>query len=192
MHRATLNSGQIEPCTLVACQRGDREAFRVLYDAYKDKIYSLAFYFIGGDDAVAREIAQEVFLKLFSLIGQFRGGANFNTWLYRIVANVCMDECRRRKRLVQLDHVDAILASGNGTPEDDLSRKHVAKRVRDAVARLKPKLRLPIVLRYVEELSYEEIAAALGCSQGTIASRLSRAHRTLAGELEHLLPDIKA
>ncbi len=186
MQQVALNGSRIQPWMLEACQKGDREAFRVLYEIYKDRVYSLALLFSGGNDA-ARDLAQEVFLKLFSVIGQFQSGSSFDTWLYRIVVNVCMDEHRRNRRLVFLDHnADVFLRSGDGTPEDDMSRKSVTECVRRAVSELKPKLRVPIVLRYIEGLSYEEIAAVLRCSPGTVASRLNRAHRALAKKLEHL------
>src|SRR5687767_16032666 len=86
---------EVTPATIEACRRGDREAFRVLYEAYKDKVYSMALYFFHGDAATAADITQHVFLKLLGSIGQFRGESGFSTWLYRFVVNACVDRTRR-------------------------------------------------------------------------------------------------
>ena len=170
-----------------ACQRGDREAFRTLYDSYKDKVYSIALNFSGGNEEAARDITQDVFLKLFSSLKSFRGSSNFSTWLFRVVVNACMDEHRRRRRFVPLeDSVPPEKLMASHSQERDAWRKQLSSEVGVALAALSPKLRLPIVLRYVEGLSYEEIAAALGCSAGTVASRLNRGHKFLARRLSHL------
>ena len=79
------------------CRAGDRDAFRALYDLYKDRVYSIAFYFLNGDPSAASDVTQQVFLKLITSIGQFRGEAEFSTWLYRLVVNACVDVARGRK-----------------------------------------------------------------------------------------------
>src|SRR5689334_5715902 len=84
---------------IAACQQGDREAFRTLFERFKDRVYSIALRF-GGDPAVAMDIAQDTFLKLFSSIGDFRGEASFDTWVYRLVVNSCFDHKRRSWRLI--------------------------------------------------------------------------------------------
>src|ERR1700731_336993 len=81
-----------------ACQRGDPEAFAQLFETYKDRVYSIALRF-SGDPATALDIAQDTFLKLLSHIGEFRGEARFDTWLYRMVANSCLDHKRRGLRI---------------------------------------------------------------------------------------------
>jgi RNA polymerase sigma-70 factor, ECF subfamily len=170
-----------------ACQRGDLEAFRTLYESYKDTVYSIALNFSGGNQEAAKDIAQEVFLKLFSSLKSFRGSSNFSTWLFRVVVNACMDEHRRRRRFVPLEEsLPADKMMSNQSQERDAWQKQLAGEVRVALEALSPKLRLPIVLRYVQGLSYEEIAHALGCSPGTVASRLNRAHKFLARRLNHL------
>ena len=98
---STASAPDLDRNVLAACQRGDREAFHVLFEKYKDKVYSTALYF-SGNEATARDVSQEVFLKLFTRIGQFRGDANFSTWLYRMVANACVDQQRKVRRLVPL------------------------------------------------------------------------------------------
>src|SRR5579863_10029801 len=85
-----------------ACRQGDREAFRRLFDAYKDRVYSMAVYALHGDAVAAEDVTQEVFLRVFTRIRQFRGESEFATWLYRLVANACVDEQRRHRRYVLL------------------------------------------------------------------------------------------
>jgi RNA polymerase sigma-70 factor, ECF subfamily len=170
-----------------ACQKGDLEAFRTLYESYKDSVYSIALKFSGGNEDAARDIAQEVFLKLFSSLKSFRGSSNFSTWLFRVVVNACMDEHRRRRRFLPLEgSVSPERITSSYSQEHDAWQKQLAGEVSAAVGALSPKLRLPIVLRYVQGLSYEEIASALGCSAGTVASRLNRGHKFLARRLSHL------
>ncbi len=170
-----------------SCQRGDREAFRLLFEQYKDRVYSVALYFFGGDGATAGDITQQVFLKLFGKIGQFRGGSEFTTWLYRLTVNACLDEQRRRRRWLPSAEAERAGAATERRPQEDyFARVEVADSVRDAVASLRPKLRVAILLKYFEELSYEEIALVTGCSKGTVASRLNRGHKALAAKLGHL------
>jgi RNA polymerase sigma-70 factor, ECF subfamily len=170
-----------------ACQRGDREAFRTLYESHKDAVYSIALNFSGGNEEAAKDIAQDVFLKLFSSLKSFRGSSNFSTWLFRVVVNACMDEHRKRKRFVPLEgSVPPEKIVSSQSQERDAWQKQLASEVGTAVAALSPKLRLPIVLRYVQGLSYEEIARVLHCSAGTVASRLNRGHKFLARRLTHL------
>jgi len=176
----------IDSRTITACQQGDRAALRVLFEEYKDRVYSIAIYSMSGDEMAAADVTQQVFLKLMTRINQFRGDSEFATWLYRLVINTCHDEHRKRRRFVSL--ADAFLesrASGE-SPRARYARKEVSGRVQSAIAELKPKLRWPILLRYVDDMSYEEIAAVLGCSKGTVASRLNRAHKALGRKLKYL------
>jgi RNA polymerase sigma-70 factor (ECF subfamily) len=177
--------GDISPEILEACRRGDREAFRALYEAHKDRVYSIAFYFFHADGEAAAEVTQQVFLKLMREIGRFRGDATFSTWLYRLVVNACVDRTRRHRHEAAGQEpavLDTIAAHG-ASHEDLFARREVAASVQQAVAALPAKLRAAILLRYFEELSYSEMAAALNCSIGTVASRLSRGHRLLARKL---------
>ncbi len=170
-----------------SCQRGEREGFRVLFETYKDRVYSVALRFTGEPSA-ALDIAQDTFLRLFAAIRGFRSEASFETWIYRVVVNCCLDHKRRSRRLVPLP--DGFLMSLRA-PGDSLGEILRAERngwVRAAVEHLSPDLRMAIVLRYTEGLSYEQIAEVLGCSQGTVASRLNRAHKKLERRLSHLVP----
>jgi RNA polymerase sigma-70 factor, ECF subfamily len=170
---------------IAACQLGDREALRTLFEVYKDRVYSIALYSLGGTETMAADVTQQVFVKLMTRINQFRGQSEFTTWLYRLVVNTCLDEQRNTRRFVPLADVTIPTISGD-SPRAEYTRKELSMRVQAAVSQLKPKLRWPILLRYVEDLSYEEIASVLACSKGTVASRLNRGHQALARRLHHL------
>ena len=169
-----------------ACQRGDREAFRVLFETYRDKVYSIAVYSVGGDKSLADDVTQQIFLKLFTAIRQFRGDSEFTTWLYRLVINACMDERRRRRRLLPWEDSSTIQPTDKKPQEERYARLELAGAVQHAIGELKPKFRLPILLKYIDGLSYEEIASVMGISKGTVASRLNRGHGQLAKQLSHL------
>jgi RNA polymerase sigma-70 factor (ECF subfamily) len=182
-----LSDQQIGAGIVAACRSGDRDAFRVVYELYKDRVYSIALYFFHGDPAVASDVTQQVFLKLMTSMSQFRGEAEFSTWLYRMVVNVCLDAARRRKSdhvIADESHMEAY--AGPPSQEQDYARAQAAVSVRAAVSALPPKFRIAVLLRYFEDLSYEQMAKALHCSMGTVASRLSRGHRILADRLKGL------
>ena len=126
-------------------------------------------------------------MKLMTRIGQFRGSSEFTTWLHRLVVNCCLDERRKQRRFVPLAEFGLTKTSRRQISQaTTYARRELAGQVQAAIADLKPKLRWPILLKYVEGLSYEEIAAVLGCSKGTVASRLNRGHKALAKRLGHL------
>ncbi len=174
-----INDGIIE-----GCRKGDRDAFRVIYDIHKDKVYSIALYFFHGNTATASDVTQQVFLKLITDFEQFRGDSAFSTWLYRLVVNTCIDTARRtRHHPVQIDKTVLETIAADGSQEADLAQRQTASSIRNAISSLPQTFRLAILLRYFEDLSYQEMANVLNCSMGTVSSRLSRGHRLLAGKL---------
>ena len=201
-----MNELHNEERLIEACRLGDRESFRQLFELHKDRVWSVALHFIG-DEAAARDITQQVFLKLFTAINHFRGEAGFSTWLYRMTVNACLDEQRRRRRFLSFD----IFKTDDGklnlmnkqqarqiehgmeqlVQEDQHAQIELSAAVKSAVKELKPKLRIAILLKYFEGLSYEEMANVLGCSTGTVASRLNRGHKELARRLQHLHGEIE-
>lgn len=181
--KMTLENAARDP-VIIACQEGDLEAFQLLFEKYKDRVYSIAFHYCGNKET-AHDISQQVFLKLFSTIGHFRWQSEFSTWLYRLVINSCHDEQRRWKNWLLFGE----LAEGNNLRttnniEADYTHIEMSVAVREAIATLRPKLRIPVLLKYIEGLSYKEISMILNCSEGTVASRLNRGHKALAAKLE--------
>jgi RNA polymerase sigma-70 factor (ECF subfamily) len=171
-----------------AARRGDRNAFKVLYDRYRDRVYNLAFYSLG-EALWAEDVLQIVFLKIFRGLSGFRYEAELSTWIYRIAVNECQNQLQRRGR----KHVplEAILGSDEEFDQDDLPDAKQLERerreiLRDAVMDLSPKLRSVVVLKYVEGLAYDEIARVLECAPGTVASRLNRALAQLETRLHPL------
>ena len=118
-------------------------------------------------------------LKLLSKIGEFRGEAKFESWLYRLVVNSCLDHRRAGRKWSPLM---TLRASGDSVLQR-LLRTEVEQSVQQVVAKLAPELRMVVILRYTEELSYDQIAEILGCPLGTVASRLNRAHKLLERRL---------
>ena len=185
---ANLSGRELSTAIVESCRSGDRDAFRALYDLYKDRVYSISLYFFHGDPAVASDVTQQVFLKLMTSIRQFRGDAEFSTWLYRLVANACMDTARSRKSdavISDRSRMEAFAAPGS--QEEDYARAQMGDSVRAAVSALPPKFRIAVLLRYFDDLSYEQMAKALHCSMGTVASRLSRGHKILAERLKGVM-----
>ena len=180
-----LSDREISAEIIESCRLGDRDAFRALYNVYKDPVYSISLYFFHGDQAMASDVSQQVFLKLMTGIGQFRGDAGFSTWLYRLVVNACLDAARRSKPdSTHSDRLRTDAFARPGSQEEDYARAQMAYSVRAAVSALPPKFRIAVLLRYFDDLSYEQIAKALHCSMGTVASRLSRGHKILAERLQ--------
>jgi RNA polymerase sigma-70 factor (ECF subfamily) len=190
--RAVMSEPIIDERVIEACQAGDREAFRLLFETYKDRVFSIAVYSFGGDEAAARDASQQIFLKLMTSIVQFRGESAFTTWLYRLVVNSCTDEKRKRRRFLPFAEGAPMGQLEEKKPQEKRYAKlEIAGSVQAAITELKPKLRMAILLKYVEDLSYEEIASVLGCSKGTVASRLNRGHKALARKLAHLRNEVQ-
>jgi RNA polymerase sigma-70 factor (ECF subfamily) len=177
----------IDDRTIEACQGGDTEAFRLLFESCKDRVYSIALCFFDSDEATAKDVTQEVFLKLMTTISQFQSRSEFSTWLYRLVTNACLDRKRALRRFLFFGSGRELqVPDQRKSVEDGYIQREVEASVRAVIAGMKPKLRMAILLKYFEDLSYDEIAAALGCSKGTVASRLNRAHQILARKLSHV------
>lgn len=181
-----LGHPEISADIIESCRQGDRDAFRVVYETHKDRVYSIALYFFHGDAQTASDVTQQVFLNLMRSFHRFRGESAFSTWFYRLVVNTCVDGARKAKsRAIRLESYERESIASQASQDDNIAQTEMAQSVKAAVSTLPPSFRLAILLRYFEELSYEEMAQALNCSVGTVSSRLSRGHRMLA---EKLLP----
>lgn len=182
------------------CQRAKgedfEEAFAGLYRLYKDRVYNVA-YRITGNSADALDAAQETFGILFRKLQGFRFDSKFSSWVYRIAVNASIDLKRRSsaRRLAPIEELGQTQArttagaaqSSVSEPESAFATRELEDEVQRAMNALSPKLRAIIVLRHVEDLAYEEIAEVLGCSLGTVKSRLARAHEALGKTLGTVL-----
>lgn len=188
---ARMTENRTEQDLLAECGNGSCDALESLFMAHHKRVFSVALNFFGGNEGIAEDVTQQVFLKIFASPAKFRGTAELTTWLYRITINACIDEQRKSRRFSFLADLFRIgEPKTNRTQDEKFYQKEVSGEVRRAVATLKIKFRLPIVLKYVENLSYREIAEVLECSEGTVASRLNRGHKLLARKLEHLKSEI--
>jgi len=170
---------------LADCRKGDRQAMSQLFELHQRRVFSIALNYFGGRREIAEDVTQKIFLKLFTNFS-FSGNSEFTTWLYRITVNACTDEARRSNRFVDLSGIFGRRESQSEVQQILIEKSDISEMIAAEIAKLRPKLREPIVLRYVEGLSYQEIADVLECSQGTVGSRLNRGHKQLAARLGHL------
>jgi RNA polymerase sigma-70 factor, ECF subfamily len=161
-------------------QKGDRAAFSALVRRHQDRIYRHLLHLTGSREE-ALELAQEVFIKAWEALPDWRPDAQFHTWIYRIASNAALDVLRRRKVVqfvVLQDDYDEL--SDSPGPEAQLQARQGLRALDAALARLAPEQREIILLREVEGLSYSELAAFLDIDEGTVKSRLARARAALA------------
>jgi RNA polymerase sigma-70 factor (ECF subfamily) len=160
-----------------AAAAGDAEAFDLLMERYGERVFRLALRMLGNRED-AEDIQQEAFLRAYRKLHTFRGDASFGTWLYAITARLCISRARRSqgRRIEVREPVEALYDAGHD-PEERLAATEAAARVQQTLDRLSPPDRLLILLKYVEDLSHEEIARALGCSVESSRSRLAHAKR---------------
>lgn len=176
-------------------QRGDRAAFNVLVLKYQHKVLKLVNRYVRNE-AEAEDIAQEAFIKAYRALPSFRGDSAFYTWLYRIAINTAKNSLvSGRRRLVDYDldmqdpddyRGQTLLKEGD-TPEAMLLTDEIRQTVQEAMEQLPDDLREAIMLRELEGLSYEEIAAAMDCPVGTVRSRIFRAREAIDKKLKPLL-----
>jgi RNA polymerase sigma-70 factor, ECF subfamily len=180
-----------EAALIERCAAGDEIAFAELVSEHQRMVLQLALNLLGDRDE-ARDLSQEVFLRVFRTIGRFRGQSSLKTWIYRIAVNQTRNRhrfWRRRHRADQVSleaHVAAhgdFLSGADSGPDGAFAQKELAARLKSALDGLPFDQRTAIVLREVDGLSYEEIAYSLGVAVGTVKSRLTRARHTLRQQL---------
>ncbi|MGI6358752.1 MAG: sigma-70 family RNA polymerase sigma factor [Bacillota bacterium] len=171
-------------------QTGDSQAFDMLIERYQTKVYNMALR-LTGEQQDAYDLAQEVFLKVYRYLAQFRSQSTFSTWLYRIVTNSFYDEMRKKKRrptvVVSLDEtietsdgeITRELPSSDSGPEELSLQHELQQLVQQALRSLPEDYRVVLVLRDLESHSYDEIAQILDLNLGTVKSRISRARLAL-------------
>jgi RNA polymerase sigma-70 factor (ECF subfamily) len=164
-----------------------RVAMGILYERFRERVFNVALRVVGNGDE-AGDVLQDVFLLLFRKIHRFREQAFFASWVYRITVNVSLDHLRRRRRAPLPTAREELLDGPQETgelsgPERRLAGRDLQTHVRTALHTLSARLRIVIVLRYLEGLAYTDIAEILECTVGTVKSRLNRAHAAMRREL---------
>lgn len=170
-----------------ACLNGNQTAWETIVRQHWRKVFNLAYKFVGKHDE-AEDLTQDIFLKIFKALATFDRRANFQTWLISISRNLCIDHYRsvRKERETIAREVDAATlspASVEISPLASLERRDLRELVRQALDHLPPALRTAVVLRDLQELSYQEIADQLGLPEGTVKSRINRGRIELARQI---------
>jgi len=167
---------------------GDEEAFGVLVNKYKTKMYHLA-YSLTHDAQVADDLAQEVFIKAYFALDKFKGKSEFGTWIYRIAINHCRDFLRKKNRIIQIpleNIIEKISTRESDILPEEKEQEETKRRkiIHTTIQTLPDKYRTILSLRDIQDFSYNEIARILVISPGTVDSRLHRARKMLRTKLE--------
>ena len=181
---------------ILRCQKGERKAFDELFGRYQQRIFNSILHFLG-DDAESLDVCQEVFIHVFRSIKGFRGDSSFFTWIYRIVVNLARNRYKQkyRRRKVVAETVETEDGQGpleravshEPSPERVFQNKELNLAIRQELAALHVDQRMPLVLREIEGLAYEEIASILKVNHGTIKSRIARGRMILQEKLQKYL-----
>jgi len=179
------------------CQAGDTEAFDELVTRYRTRVFSMIYNMVHSEQD-AWDLAQDSFFKAWKSINRFRGQSSFYTWIYRIVVNVTIDWLRKKRvqgagtefddatQLRQVDPASKTVPKTEALPFEMMQRNEIRARIDKAIDQLSPEHRAVILMKEIENMQYHEIAEALGCSIGTVMSRLFYARK----KLQNLLRDI--
>lgn len=184
-----------EEAGLVARSRGgDTLAFDELVTRYRDRIHMHVYQIVRNEED-ALDLTQEAFVRAWRSLSRFDGKSRFSSWLYRIATNAAIDLCRRRRNRPQteidggpmmIDAASRTTPSRDPAPGDAMDHREIRRRVEAAFLDLSPEHRAVVVLKEIEDLSYDEIAARIGCSIGTVMSRLFYARKKLQSLLRDL------
>jgi len=192
--KTTDNSSTSDEQLVEAAKKGDMAAFEELVARHRDKIYARAFSMMRNEEE-AIDLSQEAWVKSWQRLQQFQGDSSFGTWMTRIVINLCLDQLRRRKRqrtesIEEMDEesggVERQMPVVVANPTERLERGELRKRIDAALGQLSHEHRTVLVLHEFEEMEYKEIARTMGCSIGTVMSRLFYARRKMAVLLANL------
>ena len=198
MKQEVGNESQADADVVRRCRGGDADAFGEIVLRYQDRIFATVYRIVGHPED-ARDLAQEAFLRSFAKLDTFREGARFSTWLYTIALNLTRSELRKRKtrRKVRAVSLDGTAdpedgrcpepASSGEAPDTILGRRELYGLALREIERLPEEAREVLVLRDMQDLSYEEIAQVVECPVGTVRSRLHRARGTLREALAPLV-----
>lgn len=176
--------------TLRRAQKGDARAFEMLVTPHEQMLWRVCWHYTHHQEDAA-DCLQEAMLKAWKAIKTYRGDCSLSSWLYRIAATVCLDFLRKQKRLPETESADEMAeeegfspADDSPTPDEAVIRRESADNIRAAIDSLPAEMRTVIILYALQGLGYEEIAASMGTSVGTVKSRLNRARQKIAKFLQ--------
>jgi RNA polymerase sigma-70 factor (ECF subfamily) len=168
-------------------QKGDQIAFAELVELYKDKLYNLSFRMLGNPHD-AEEMAQEAFLRAYANLKKYDSRRKFSTWLYRIATNCCIDRLRKKKAAYSLDSpldeeegsdLYAVIPSQETLVEEKVVKRESRLELQGAIEQLPPAYRAVVILKYIEDLSLQEISEVLSVPVATVKTRLHRGREAL-------------
>lgn len=174
--------------------KGDQNAYGEIVELYKDKVFQLCYRMLGNRHE-AEDIAQEAFIRAYVNIARFNMELKFSTWIYRIATNLCIDRIRKKKPDFYLDAevsgTDGLtmysqVAAETNLPEEDLESIELQEAIQRAISKLPEKYRTVIVLKYIEELSLNEISEILDMPLGTVKTRIHRGRESLRQQLRNV------
>ena len=168
------------------CKEGKRDAFNALVRRYQTKIYWVIRRLIGDADD-AEDVAQDVFIRAYNAIGEFRGDSQFFTWLYKIAMNLGLNHLRKKKlrTFFKLDDLGDIHDEQSESPHQELEKEEMRGRIKRAIDSLPEKQKAVFILRFYDELTYEEIAAVMRKSTGGMKANYFHAVRKIQEYLKH-------
>ena len=175
---------------ILRCLNGDQSAWEAIVRLHWRRVFNIAYKFVGKHD-LAEDLTQDVFLKLFKSLDTFDRRANFQTWLISVSRNLCIDHYRsvRKERETinrDVDPADLTPAATTRSPYAELEVRDRVQLLREALDKLAPTLRTAVMMRDIQELSYQEIADRLSLPEGTVKSRINRGRTELARQIEIL------
>jgi RNA polymerase sigma-70 factor (ECF subfamily) len=181
-----MNTNEAE--LIFRCQKGDQDALKEIFDQYHKKVYRIAYGVVRQREDTL-DIVQEVFIKVFRSIKNFKGKSHFYTYLYRMTMNTAIDHTRKMKRQLPRNREEVeesqLSDDSEKRPDRILAQKELEERVKLAMEKLPGDQRSALIFREIEGLSYQEMAETMGCSIGTVMSRLHYGRK----KLQHLLRD---
>jgi len=190
-----MSEAELDMAIVRRVQQGDKQAYNLLVGKYQQKLLRLVSRFIR-DSMECEDVTQEAFIKAYRALGNFRGDSAFYTWLYRIAINTAKNYLVSRARRSSEYTVDVLEAEqvenapqlqGMDTPEQELFNEEIIEAIKFVIDGLPEEMRIAIMLREFEGMSYEEISQAMDCPVGTVRSRIFRAREAIDAKLKPLL-----
>ena len=174
------------------CRAGDGAAWEEVVQCYSRRIYNLAYRFTSRADA-AEDLTQEVFVRVYRSLNQYDAKqGDLQNWLMRLARNLIIDDYRKRQRTPHDNHADDLsdhtyhLRTANSSAQEEIERRELGAQVQSGIDKLSPDLRTCVILRDIEELSYQEIVTLLQIPEGTVKSRINRGRIELAKILRRM------